>query len=86
MNKLQTKEVMCFLMNNQNYNIYENMFQNYPDVVTIKQLMQMLNIGKNKAYELIKNKTIQTVRIGKKYIIPKVAVIQFLSNRIKLSA
>ena len=62
------------------------MFQNYPDVVTIKQLMQMLNIGKNKAYELIKNKTIQTVRIGKKYIIPKVAVIQFLSNRIKLSA
>ena len=86
MNKLQTKEVMCFLMNNQNYNIYENMFQNYPDVVTIEQLMQMLNIGKNKAYELIKNKTIQTVRIGKKYIIPKVAVIQFLSNRIKLSA
>ena len=77
---------MCFLMNNQNYNIYENMFQNYPDVVTIEQLMQMLNIGKNKAYELIKNKTIQTVRIGKKYIIPKVAVIQFLSNRIKLSA
>ena len=77
---------MCFLMNNQNYNIYENMFQNYPDVVTIKQLMQMLNIGKNKAYELIKNKTIQTVRIGKKYIIPKVAVIQFLSNKIKLSA
>ena len=77
---------MCFLMNNQNYNIYENMFQNYPDVVTIEQLMQMLNIGKNKAYELIKNKRIQTVRIGKKYIIPKVAVIQFLSNRIKLSA
>lgn len=86
MNKLRAKEVMCFLMNNQNYNIYENMFQNYPDVVTIEQLMQMLNIGKNKAYELIKNKTIQTVRIGKKYIIPKVAVIQFLSNRIKLSA
>lgn len=73
-------------MNNQSNSIFSDMFKEYPDVVTIDQLMRMLNIGKNKAYELIKNKTIQTVRIGKKYIIPKVAVIQFLSNRIKLSA
>lgn len=65
---------------------YNNMFMQYPDVVTIQQVMEMLNIGKNKAYELIQNGTIQTVRIGKKYIIPKVAVIQFLSNKIKLSA
>ena len=65
---------------------YNNMFLQYPDVVTIQQVMEMLNIGKNKAYELIQNGTIQTVRIGKKYIIPKVAVIQFLSNKIKLSA
>ena len=59
---------------------YNNMFLQYPDVVTIQQVMEMLNIGKNKAYELIQNGTIQTVRIGKKYIIPKVAVIQFLSR------
>ena len=65
---------------------YNNMFLQYPDVVTIQQVMEMLNIGKNKAYELIQNGTIQTVRIGKKYIIPKVAVIQFLSNKIKLIA
>ena len=77
---------MYFLMNKKHYNIYEDMFKEYSDVVTIEQLMRMLNIGKNKAYELIKNNTIQTVRIGKKYIIPKVAVIQFLSNKIKLSA
>ncbi|MGN0470500.1 MAG: helix-turn-helix domain-containing protein [Acutalibacteraceae bacterium] len=65
---------------------YNNMFAKYPDVVTIQQLMQMLHIGKNKAYELIHNGTIQTVKIGKKYIIPKVSVIQFLSNKIKLIA
>ena len=63
---------------------YNNMFLQYPDVVTIQQVMEMLNIGKNKAYELIQNGTIQTVRIGKKYIIPKVAVIQFLSIAIKI--
>lgn len=65
---------------------YNNMFLQYPDVVTIQQVMEMLNIGRNKVYELIQNGTIQTIRIGKKYIIPKVAVIQFLSNKIKLSA
>lgn len=65
---------------------YNNIFEKYPDVITIQQLMQMLHIGKNKAYELIHNGTIQTVKIGKKYIIPKVAVIQFLSNKIKLIA
>ena len=73
-------------MNNQSNSIFSDMFREYPDVVTIDQLMIMLNIGKNKAYELIKNKTIQTVRIGKKYIIPKIAVIQFLSNKIQFSA
>ena len=65
---------------------YNNMFLQYPDAVTIQQVIEMLNIGKNKAYELIQNGTIQTVRTGKKYIIPNVAVIQFLSNKIKLSA
>ena len=73
-------------MNNQSNSIFSDMFREYPDVVTIDQLMRMLNIGKNKSYELIKNKTIQTVRIGKKYIIPKVAVIQFLSNKIQFSS
>ena len=73
-------------MNNQSNSIFLEIYKEYPDVVTIEQLMKMLNIGKNKAYELIKNKTIPTVRIGKKYIIPKVSVIQFLSNNIKLSA
>lgn len=55
-------------------------FGNYPDVVSIDDLTSMLNIGKNTAYSLIKNGNIKTIRIGRKYIIPKQNVINFLLN------
>ena len=54
------------------------MFSNYPDVVTIEQLMEMLGVGRNSAYRLINEKRIKTVSIGRKHIIPKKCVIDFL--------
>ncbi len=58
--------------------IESTMFSNYPDVVSVDELTTMLHIGKNKAYELINSNTIQSIRIGKKHIIPKFRVIEFL--------
>ncbi len=55
------------------------MFENYPDVVSVTQLCEMLNIGKDKAYELLRNGTIKSIKVGKKFIIPKKSVIDFLS-------
>ena len=56
------------------------MFEEYPDVVTVNLLMKMLNIGKSSAYELLKNNQIGSVRIGKKYVIPKKAVINLFDG------
>ena len=53
-------------------------FKDHPDVVTIDQLQKMLNIGRNSAYELLRNNIIKSVRVGKRYIIPKVYVIAYL--------
>ena len=39
------------------------MLNNYPDVLTVKQLAEILNIGHNAAYQLIKRR-----EIGAKYI------------------
>ncbi len=55
------------------------MFSSYPDVVTPEDLQSMLKIGRNAVYDILKNGLIKTIRIGKKYIIPKVNVIRFLS-------
>ena len=59
-------------------NNYNDIFKDYPDVVTIKDLQNMLHIGRNTAYELLKSNIIKTVKVGKHYIIPKVNVIAYL--------
>lgn len=55
------------------------MFKEYPDVVTPEELQKMLHIGRNAAYKILGDNLIETIRIGKKYIIPKVNVIKYLT-------
>ena len=55
-------------------------FTAYPDVVSIEQLMEMLHIGKSTAYFLLQSNQIQHIRVGKKYIVPKQAVIHFIDS------
>lgn len=55
------------------------MFEEYPDVVTPTDLQKMLHIGRNSVYEILKNNSIKTIKLGKKYIIPKVNVIKYLT-------
>lgn len=54
------------------------MFENYKDVVNIEELAQMLNIGKNKAYELINSGGIKSFKIGKIHKIPKTWIIEYI--------
>ena len=56
------------------------MFKDYPDVVTPQELQKMLHIGRNATYKILKERLIETIRIGKKYIIPKVSVIKYLEG------
>jgi excisionase family DNA binding protein len=57
------------------------MFSTYPDVVTVKELQEMLRVSKNTAYELVNDGSIVSIRIGKKFIIPKQAVINYLTSQ-----
>ncbi|EJQ42366.1 hypothetical protein IEE_03931 [Bacillus cereus BAG5X1-1] len=43
------------------------MFDAYDDVVPIEDLMEMLDIGRNKAYELLKSRQIKSFKVGKSY-------------------
>jgi hypothetical protein len=55
-----------------------DMFSNYPDCLNVLHLQQMLSIGRNKAYELLKTEQIKHKRLGKSYLIPKIYVIEYL--------
>ena len=54
------------------------MFSEYPDLLTSEQVCDLLQIGKNKVYEILKNKTIPSVKYGKKYLIPKKLLIEYI--------
>ena len=50
--------------------LYQMMFPNYPDIVTVKQLQVMLGVSRHLAYKLI----------GSSLKIPKVSVINFVTE------
>jgi excisionase family DNA binding protein len=56
----------------------ENMFRQYPDVMTVRQLAKALGIGKNKAYEMLKKQVISSIKLGRKYIIPRQYLLDYI--------
>jgi excisionase family DNA binding protein len=56
------------------------MLTNTPDILTVRQLAEILRIGRNAAYTLLKTNQIRHVRVGRKYLIPKQAVIDFFKS------
>lgn len=54
------------------------MLNNYPDVMTPEQVAAVLCIFRKSVYRLLRERTIGSKRIGKKYIIPKRCVVDYL--------
>ncbi len=54
------------------------MLRNTPDILTLKDLMKLLHIGRNKAYELIHTKVIEAHLIAGKWLICSDAVEEYI--------
>lgn len=59
---------------------YYTMFKNEPDVLTVPDVVRLLQLGKNTVYALIKEGRIASIKQGKKIIVPKVCLVEFLTN------
>lgn len=57
---------------------YRAMFRHYPDALTPAQVQEMLGIGRRMVYGLLRRGEIQSVRMGRLYRVPKIAVIDYL--------
>ena len=44
--------------------LYQMMFPEYPDIVTVRQLREMLGISRQLAYDLINDGELQAIKIG----------------------
>jgi len=58
------------------------MFNTYKDVVAIKELKEMLNVGRDKAYTLVKSGEIKSFMIGRVIKIPKKSIIDYVERKI----
>ena len=60
---------------------YMMMFNDYPDVVSVDILQEMLGICRKNAYLLVKQNKIHSARVGRSYKIPKLCVVEYLIDQ-----
>lgn len=58
--------------------IDKGLFVDYPDVLEVKDLQKMLQIGRNTALRLLSNGDIKSFRIGNRYKVLKTSVIDYI--------
>ena len=56
------------------------MFEEYTDILTVNEVCSALRIGKNTLYYLLKNNIIKSKKVGKKYLIPKICLIDYVNS------
>lgn len=56
------------------------MLKDYPDVLTVKQVSEILGIGENAAYKLVNGHMIGSRRVGRRILVPKVCLIDYLNS------
>ena len=54
------------------------MLRDYPDVLNIEQMCEILGISTKTGYALLKNGKVQHLRIGRIYRIPKAHLLTYL--------
>ncbi len=52
--------------------------QDLPMTLRVEELMPILGIGRNTAYELVRSGQIRSIRIGRQIRIPRDALLEFL--------
>lgn len=56
-------------------------FDALPLTLRVEELMPILGIGRNTAYELIRSGQIRSIRVGRQLRVPKDAVLDFLTRQ-----
>ena len=67
---------MCAAMTGRE--AYRVMSRDYPDVVTVEQMSQMLGISDKTAYALLRDNKIEHFKVGRTYKIPKIHILSYL--------
>ena len=54
------------------------MVKEYGEIVSVDDVKRMVGVGRTAVYTLLQTGALRSVKVGRKYIIPKQSVIDFL--------
>ena len=57
--------------------IYNSVFKEYPDVLSVPEVAEIIGISTKTTYRLLNNGTIESVKIGREFKIPKVFILEY---------
>ncbi len=57
---------------------YRLMFRSYPEVVGIGDICKMLNIGRNKAYQLVNSGILKRIPCSREIKVAKIIIINYV--------
>ena len=63
--------------------IHFELFERYPDVMTVHQAREALGVGQTGVYKLIDQGLLKCFKIGNAYKIPKTALIEYVNSSCK---
>ena len=52
----------------------------YPPVLSVKQVAEILAVSQNTAYALVRSGQVHSIRVGRSYRIPLDAIIKYLND------
>ena len=56
------------------------MYENIPEVMTLKECQQLLKVGKNTMLELLHTRQIEGFKIGNRWKVKKESWVEFIQN------
>lgn len=66
------------MSDNANSKQYNVRLKDFPDILNVDQLCEVLGISTKTGYKLLSNGTIAALKVGRMYRIPKVHVLTYL--------
>ena len=56
------------------------MYENIPEIMTLKECQELLKVGKNTMQELLHTRQIEGFKIGNRWKVKKESVVEFIQN------
>ena len=58
--------------------VYQTVLKVYPEIMSVEETSAALGVSTKTVYKMLKNGTIQNMKVGRSYRVPKVHLLSFL--------